>query len=225
VFFDVNPYEIVIEPHPQEPEHEVHKLRLTQPIPESFCSIAADAVHNIRSCLDTAVQQISIAAGRVKSDYMAFPFAGSLDKFESNMKGRSRDVPEDLYPLFRAFQPYQGGNDFLWALNKASNTDKHALLGVGIGSGLGNFLMTEGGLVSIPVRPPWDRLKNEVELGTYISGKRTKYKMDFTLFVTFDEIPVIDGEPVLDVLHHFVSIVESILGALEAESRRLGYIS
>jgi hypothetical protein len=85
--------------------------------------------------------------------------------------------------------------------------------------------MTEGGLVSIPVRPPWDRLKNEVELGTYISGKRTKYKMDFTLFVTFDEIPVIDGEPVLDVLHHFVSIVESILGALEAESRRLGYIS
>ena len=37
-------------------------------------------------------------------------------------------MPPEILALFRAFKPYKGGNDALWALNKLCNAKKHCAL-------------------------------------------------------------------------------------------------
>ena len=150
--------------------------------------------------------------------------AGSAIECENGIKGRCKDIPGKIHPLFRAYQPYRGGNDFLWALNEVAITDKHKLLAIAVGSMLGN-MVAEGGFVRMPVNQVWDSLKQEIELATWVAGSTVKYKAEFALFIAFDEIPVVGGEPVLRVLDYFANIVEDILLQIETEARRLGIVS
>jgi hypothetical protein len=214
LFFANRPYSVVIDPDPNSPIHEVHKLRFTKSLPDSFFDLTVDAVQNLRSALDNACYGLAIAAEKVKPRFAAFPFAGSKDDFDNAIKGRSKDVPEYIYPIFHGYQPYRGGNDFLWALSEVSNTDKHKLLTIGLGSLLGD-VVGEGALVQMPINPTWDKLKHEIELATCLAGSAVKYRANFSLFVAFDEIPIVGGEPILKVLHYFVEIVEDILSHIE----------
>jgi hypothetical protein len=152
-------YEFVVDPDPQEPKHVIHKMRFKEPLPESFTAITADAVNNLRSALDAACYAIAVAAGATKPRHAAFPFAGSFADFENGMKGRCKDIPLDLHALFRAYQPYKGGNDALWALNDICVRDKHTLLGIGLDTVLGDLVAT-GTMRSIPVNPPWDSVSS-----------------------------------------------------------------
>jgi len=215
LFCGPRPYSVVIEPDPDEPLHDVHKLKFNRSLPDTFANLTVDAVHNLRSALDNAGYGLAVSAGRTNPKHTAFPFAGSAAEFDNALKGRSKDIPEEIYPLFRAFQPYRGGNNFLWALNEVAITDKHKLLAVAIASLLGNVTGT-GALVRMPINPVWDRLKQEIELVTCAAGHPVKYHAEFSLYLTFDEIPVAAGEPVLKVLDYFVEIVEEIFARIEA---------
>ncbi len=78
---------------------------------------------------------------------------------------------------------------------------------------------------SMPNPHFWDKAKNEMELFTVgPPAGDFKYEFDFTLFVAFNEIQVVEGEPVLGILGKLGSKVESILVGIEAEARRLGYV-
>jgi hypothetical protein len=118
VFFDARPYTVVVELDPEEPKHQVHKLKFDRPLPDSFAALTADAIHNLRSALDNVGYGLAVAAGRVNAKYTAFPFAGGVVEFDNSIKGRSKDIPEEIHAVFRAYKPYKGGNDFLWALNE-----------------------------------------------------------------------------------------------------------
>jgi hypothetical protein len=83
----------------------------------------------------------------------------------------------------------------------------------------------EGALVSMPINPIWDSVKQEIELARAVAGAAIKYHAEYALLVVFDEIPFVGGEPVLDVLNYFVRIVEEILSALETEARRIGLVN
>ena len=224
-FSEADPATIFVEPDAQNPNHEVHKLRLNKPFPTSIADITADAVHNLRASLDNAGYGLAVASGRVNPKHTAFPFSGSAVEFENNMKGRCKDIPKEIHAVFRRYQPYRGGNDFLWALNEACIADKHkTLIRLGIGSVLGSFGMVSGGLVSIPMHT-WDSANQEITLGTFVANSNVKYNMDLSLFVAFDEVEIISGQPVLDTLDHFADVVEHILASLEAEARRLGIVN
>lgn len=223
LFFAEPPYSVVIDPDPDEPKREVHKLRFNRSLPDSIADLTVDAVQNLRSALDNVGYGLAVSAGGVNPRHTAFPFAGSAAEFENNMKGRCKDIPEEIHPLFRAYQPYRGGNDFLWALNEVSVTDKHKLLTIALGSLLGN-MVGEGALVRMPINPIWDSLKQEIQLATCFAGSAVKYHAEFALFVVFDEIAIVGGEPILKVLHYFVDIAEDILSRIEAEARRLGIV-
>jgi hypothetical protein len=114
-----NPYERVVEPHPDRPGHTVQKIRMTQEIPANIADIAADIVISLRSALDNAGYAIATAAGVKNPKHAAFPFAGSVTKMPSAL-GRCKDIPETIHSLFCGFQPYKGGNDLLWALNEVA---------------------------------------------------------------------------------------------------------
>jgi hypothetical protein len=48
--------------------------------------------------------------------------------FVSRYNGRFKDLPQEMISLFRSLQPFKGGNDLLWALNKLCVVNKHKML-------------------------------------------------------------------------------------------------
>ena len=123
-FFRSDPYGPIVEPHPELPGHIVKKIKLTKQLPETLADLVGDAAFNLRACLDHACYGTAIAGGCAAPKEAYFPFAGSSERFESNMKGRCKDISEQVYPFFRALQPYKGGNDLLWVRIPAkANTD------------------------------------------------------------------------------------------------------
>jgi hypothetical protein len=225
-FFKETPCEAFAEPHPDIPEYTVHKIRLARRLPEDIPMIAGDAVDNLRAALDHAVYATAFASGRAKIANAFFPFAGSAARFESQLKGRCADVPIEIWPCLRAFKPYKGGNNLLVALNQACNSNKHALI-VGFAMIVDNVsakMRATGGFVSIPTVHIWNRAKNEMELFTEGPGVQRNGEFDFRSLVALSEVPGCDSEQAFRVLDAFSVEVERVINALEAESRRLGFI-
>jgi len=214
----------VIEPDPKHLDHQVHKIKLTQPLPVSVADITGDIVINLRSALDNAGYEVAVASGVVNPKNSAFPFAGSVDKM-ANALGRSKDIPQQIQSLFCGFQPYPGGDDLLWALNEICNTDKHKML-IPVGHAI--FPTHQAahcvGYMSIPEPHVWDSRKNEMELITIGPGTKFDYEFNFRIFVAFGEIKVVEGKEVLRILYRMGCKIQSLLMAIELESRRLGFI-
>jgi hypothetical protein len=228
-FNNLNPYAKVIEPDPQKPDWEIHKIKLVQPFPEAFANIASDVVVNLRSALDNAGYAIAVATGKPDARNTAFPFAKDVANMASSI-GRSADLPKEIQSLFCGFQPYRGGNDFLWALNELCNGNKHKFL-TSMGTIMWRGAVAVKGFgrpFSMPDPHKWDSANNEmvvVRLGPIqVPDATWNYDFDFFPFVAINEIPVVEGKPVLAVLSQFCLIVNNILTAIEAESRRLGIV-
>lgn len=221
-FTDIDPYERVIEPHPDKPGYVVHKVKLTQALPPSIGDIAGDMVNNLRSALDHAGYAVAVAAGAKDPKFTAFPFAGSAAQM-ANALGRSKDIPPQIQSLFCGFQPYPRGNEYLWALNEICNTDKHKIA-IPIGQGVVNVgtRIRGTGFFEMPDPHVWDRTKNEMILVTFGPETEFEYEFNFRLFVAFDEIKIVGGKPLLGTLDAMGSIVERILVAVDAEARRIG---
>jgi hypothetical protein len=223
-FNETDPYERIAEPHPDRPTHVVEKFRMTREIPASIADKTADIIISLRSALDNAGYAIALAAGVKEPKHSAFPFAGSVANM-TNALGRSKDIPEKIHPLFCGFQPYKGGNDLLWALNEVANTDKHRMI-IPIGQSMVRYgANVKGtGFFSMPNPHVWDRAKNEMVLIELGPGTTYHYDFNFTFFIAFKDIEFIDGQPIVRILNQLGSIVERILTAMEAESKRLGII-
>jgi len=228
-FHSLNPYAKVVEPDPQTSDWEIHKIKLVQPFPEAFGNITSDIVVNLRSALDNAGYAIAVATGKPDARNCAFPFANDVGNMGRSI-GRSADLPKEIQSLFCGFQPYRGGDDLLWALNELCNGNKHkfvtpmqTVLWRGRASVQGF-----GRPFSMPDPHKWDSANDEmvvVRFGPIVVPDATwDYDFDFISFVAFNEIPVVVGQPVLGVLYNLCLKVESILLAIEAESRRLGFI-
>jgi hypothetical protein len=89
VFLQNSEYSIVREPDPQHAEHEIHKVRFKDGLPDSLIDPAVECIHNLRSCLDNAVCASAIAGGTANPK-CAFPFSGSFIEFGNNFKGRCK---------------------------------------------------------------------------------------------------------------------------------------
>ncbi len=112
----------------------------------------------------------------------------------------------------------------LWALNEAANAHKHqGLVRLDTGTSLGNVDMI-GGLVKLLLPPRWDGPKQEIECGTFIKGSKIEGNIEVGMFIAFNEIEVIGGEPVSRVLDHFIQVAEHIISSLEAKGVELGFL-
>jgi len=227
-FSDGEPYDVSVEPDPKVPDKRFHRVNLIMPLPAFFSDIAGDAVNNLRSALDHAGYGVAVACGKVNPKNAYFPIAGSAAHWEANAKGRCKDIPQDIVTFFRGLKPYKGGNDLLWGLNEICVGDKHIkLVPVGVTIGGSNFgtAYKMGTGVSY-TRPTWDGSKNEV---TFTSiqpdGAKLDYGFKFVLAVAFSEIQLFAGQPAISVLNRLASEVERVLLGIEAEARRLGFIT
>jgi hypothetical protein len=226
-FTRMRPYEKIEEPDPEEPQNTVHKLRLTSQLPDAITDTTADAIANIRNALDHAGYTCATASGKADPKNCSFPFGDSLEHL--NRKGgtlsKSTDIPEAIQSLFVGFKPYKGGDDLLWALHKLNIADKHKIT-LPIGSGIfrRGVKFSGAGYWLMPEPHVWDREKNEMVIITL--GPETKYDVDMTfdIFVAFNGIEHVDGQPVLPVLQELHKKVESIVNTIEAEAKRLNVV-
>jgi hypothetical protein len=225
-FFEQKPYEIFTDPDPTNPKHLVHKLRLTCQIPDAFSAATGDVVDNLRAALDHAMYGVAIASGCKNPREAYFPFSKDAASFERTLKGRCRDVPQEIYPLLRSYEPYKGGSETLWALNLLCIANKHKLV-VPVGTATFNAGMSFSatGFVSMPYDHAWNRIKNEMELFTADPMAQLKGNFNLGFYIAFGEIESVDGKPAIETLDLFVDMVETILREIEAESRRLGFIN
>jgi hypothetical protein len=133
-----------------EPEYVLLKASADPIPPQPFSLLASDAIHNMRSALDSLVFALAVAKYRPNGvpDKIArdcqFPIIGDEDR-----NGKSGCGPQmfksqsfriaGLHPQAQAviedIQPYTLGSNFrdhqLWQLAELSNTDKHRLLHAG----------------------------------------------------------------------------------------------
>jgi hypothetical protein len=209
-------HEIVIEDD-VEPGYKVHKARLTQALPPELALIAGDAVTNLRAALDHIGYSVALAMGVTKPTDYHFPFHVTAAEF--NLRA-CKKLPNEIQALFASFKPYRDGNVLLWALNAICNRDKHALLNPVCVSNHATFVKKYGpAIVERPTKPGWDYLKNEIEL--FRTKGEPKYDLHLAIDVGFDGPSPLVREPMVPTLNAFAGIAESILVAVEAETRRL----
>jgi hypothetical protein len=207
------------------------KIKFTKPFPTILANVAADAVNNLRAALDqiwVTIARASHAIGPTEQAY--FPIANSAAKLENNINSGCKKFHQDILSLLRGFQPYKGGNDLIWTLNRVSTTNKHDITVPIIiipGFRMNNIQATS---IDGPVRATvpqleWDRGKNEI-IYLIVPAKPTPLvhcDVVVTINIAFDKI--IGGDTTFAVLKNMASIVERILMGLEAETRRLGFIT
>jgi hypothetical protein len=229
-WMSLNPYAKVIEPD-TKPGWEVHKIKLVTPLPPEIINLVGDVLGNLREVLDNAGYAIAVAANSPKTDCTAFPFASDVSHMSSSI-GRSKDLPPQIQSLFCGFQPYRGGNDLLCALNQLCNAKKHKFGVTPMATVMWRrsaFARGNGRPFEMPNPHVWDSAKDDMvvlKLGPITVPNATwDYDFDFRPFVAIHEIEVINGQPVLGVLHALCGTVESILMAIEAECRRLKIVT
>jgi hypothetical protein len=215
------PYEKVIEKDADG--FELHKLRMTKPVPSICTHYAAEALEPLRSALDQTGYTAAILAGVIKPKSAKFPFGDTAADVENDIRRGCKDLPPDIIAIFRSFQPYKGGNDALWTLNKLRNATHTALIPIGAGSGGVTIHHLSGSGFGIHV-PRWDSEKNEMIVARVFPDGHIDYNLDITLFIAFGEVDFVPEPIPIAFLKPIASEVERVLRATEAECRRLGFI-
>lgn len=209
-------------------DYNLFKLVLRKRMPLSLNGHVSDAANNLRSALDQAICSVA-SLSNLPTHTTYFPIAGTESEFNNTLNGRCGKLPQEIRDLVSGFKPYKGGDDALWVLNKLSGTNKHGILKP---IALGNFGAQisghhKGMPLQFPYPPRWDSVKQEMVLVrapkvSAVSVGEFTVNYEYTFSIAFNEIELIDGEPVVPVLNHFAGVVESIVMAIEAESKRIG---
>jgi hypothetical protein len=208
---------VFTEPDPHNPQHTIHKMRLVKQIPDGLSELTGNIVDDLRSALDHALFGIARIGKPTSGPLNAyFPFAGDIAHFENNLRGRCKDVPVELWPILRSYEPYKGGNELLWALNEVCGANKHGLLlPIGTASVTARTVIEGTGFWSMPAAPVWDWTKQEMELFTAGPQPKLHANIRVGFYIAFGEIDSVAGKPAIPVLDDFVRMVETIIGEIE----------
>jgi hypothetical protein len=216
-------------------EHEskgkwVRKIKFTKPFIDDLAAIATDVVDNLRASLDYAWHSLAVASGAIVfTDEAKFLFADSASKFEKAVKKGFKKFRPEIVALLRTFQPYKGGNDLLWALNRIAATDRHKILAPVIlmaGNLRGSVAVSTGEVTFPPAG--WNHAKNEIIAFSVTTNGRTPFidpNLKLPLGVVFDQVEVVSNQRAITVLNNLAGEVENILEALEGAARVLGLIA
>lgn len=203
------------------------------PIPSEISLICGDAIHCLRSSLDHLAYQMFLASGGAeKFKSVSFPIFDDVKKFEAGFRGKIHGISNAAGDMLQEIQPYKGGkgND-LWVLHYLNNTDKHRLLvPTGVGFKLDIAAIAEREATRL-LGDRWEWAKDAFTTVERYFGPKSCIKTGHELFVdvpdaefdenvkfrfdiAFNEAGVIEGEPILPTLKHFVNIVNDVFKRL-----------
>jgi hypothetical protein len=203
------------------------KVRITHKPPGRLRVTASNALNNLRHSLDQVVNAAAFELGSKKRDNY-FPFARDAGSIDEVIRSNCRNVPSDLIPLLKAFQPYGGGDDLLYSMSRLSGPNKHQIvlkLNVNLthlllGAKTG-FRLLQGPADIGVLR--WDSSKQELDMVRIKPGGRfdCERQIKLPLFVTLGDSEPASREPAAAFLDALAGKVESIIMAIEAETTRL----
>lgn len=93
--------------------------------------IIGDVLHNLKSSLDLLFYQVVLACGGTPSDHTRFPVRNTREELETTLNGavKEKTITETIEDfIVNTIQPYEAGNNTLWALHRLNIRDKHELL-------------------------------------------------------------------------------------------------
>ncbi len=200
-----------------------------------YNSIAGDVLQNLMSALDHLAYQIVCNDTEdcpPNPNWIYFPIADDSQKYEAKKLGKIKGAKKETVDVIDAIQPYQEGNELLWALYRLNNIDKHRLL-ITVGSQAGGINL--GQLMAHGVRSEWSseackRLESmnifinpankgfplDVGFPLYIGGVGEEVNpiLQFRFEIALNEPGIIEGKPLLEILHQLTKMVEDIIEIL-----------
>jgi hypothetical protein len=223
-FFDRKPCARVVD-FDRETREYVFKFRLTAKLPSKIRLVFKDATSNLRDALDHAVYAAAISLGNATVEKTGFPFANDAAHLEGEFKTwKFSDVPKEIHPVLISFRPYPTGNDLLIGLNRMRNPNTHrVIVPVGFassGNEITNFTGTISGSGKLGYSL-WDAAKNEVEYMRLGEGSKAKCDVSIAFDVTFGEVEVFAGKPVVLSLREIMTEVDRVVHGLEVETARI----
>ena len=231
-FLKSEPYKVTADNNPQTGQKAWRVTRCDE-IPARIPIIAGEVVHDLRTALDYVAFQLFTAGLYCSSSSerdISFPVSADVTKHESKLARIVNTSRNDIAQAFDALKAYKGGNGHaFWAINELDNISKHRMLltaGVaieaidfrsappeGFFSSMHPDLAQALGLSFIRIRPP-SRLR--IKTGDVLMGSNEHVQLDFTFTVTFDEVGVIEREPLVKTLNDFANLVGCVIPIFEA---------
>ena len=232
-FIKSNPYKVATKRDSNTRKLIYYLASVEQP-GDHIATTVGDALQNLMSALDHLAYQL-VCAGTGRDGpfyYVYFPIADGAAEYETEKSRKIRGMRPDAIRAIDAIKPYKGGNDFLCRFSKLNNVDKHRLvitvgsafhslnLGAHMHQSMQKMLADKG--VAFPaldfyVRPA-DRLfplKVGDELFIDSPDAEVNRKMQFVFELAFGEPPIVEGEPLLQTLHQFASLVDEFVPSFE----------
>jgi len=223
-FFQKRPFEKIIEVDKQS-DQQIHKIRMTAPLPKQLANVAKDAASNLRDALDHAVYaSTSMLSGKADPSDTGFPFGADAASISQELNGRRlRGNAPEIRATLEALQPYSGGNDPLYRLNKLRNPNTHRVIVPVIAASMGNTLQFSGSITG-PSQlgyNHWDPVARTVEFMRVGAGSDFDYKVTVSWAVTFGAIEAVKGLEVVTTLRTMSSDVEAAVTAIKVETARI----
>jgi hypothetical protein len=226
-FIESSPCETVNELDTNTGEN-VLKIKLVKPMPIEIPGIVFDILSCLRAALDHAGYACAIAGGKTGYDAL-FPFGDCLSEIVGKRnvgKGRSIDIPDQIFQVMLGCKPYRGGNDHLWAMNKLCNANKHELvIPFAMGAVTISFTVSRGKGPTFSAGN-WDREKNEREIARSCFGSEFQDHCQASTYVVFDKFDttgdLISFQSIVPVLERMLETVRDTIFAIQNEASRIG---
>jgi hypothetical protein len=192
------------------PEGSV-KFGLVNPMPPELHAIFADAAHNLRRSLDQACY--SVAGAEHDAD---FPFARKWRDVKRMDRGKSKNLPPEIFQVVIALKPCMSGNRTLWAVHELDRIGKHRRL-VRMSPFFQEWRFDMlGKKTSIVMDMREDQPK------WHERGTKEYHHFEHAPFVVTEEIDGVPSTPASILLDGMASQVECALDAIETAARDLG---
>lgn len=199
--------------------YDVVQVDTAESLPDNFAPIIGDALHNLRSALDLAVNEVVFRRLVQYGTRTVFPFRETRNSLvtainKALIKQASEDVTDYIVDIVK---PYKGGNDALWTLNDLNNIDKHRLLlPVMQLTAINNLIVEDERGEKITIRD-WVFVSNRTALHACVGHKNIKItdngKAGF--LVLFANGLPLHGKAVVPSLHQLTEVVSGIVGDIE----------
>lgn len=218
-FGKTDPYSIGTEDDPQTGD-KVFRVKSVAPIPLVLPIIIGDVLHNLRSALDHLVWHLVEAAGSKPTTQTSFPiFKTATDcrkffkKLKTGCQPKIEGISRTAMKLIKRTKPYKRGNKELWLIHELNNIDKHRLLIPTMAISPYLALEREGKFASVWQRPNIKLVKKGAELFRWPNAiaEKMDMKTKLAVVIAFGEPKIIKGQPVLELLHQLMHLVDGVV--------------
>ncbi len=211
----------IIEAERETGDH-IAKVQFKTDFPNRLALRVYDAAGYLRTALDHAAYASAVLTSGGDPKRTKFPFGDTLDDLNGEIKRRRcEDMHDDIIKLVLAFEPYEAGNQPLWALNKMRNRTNHRVLmpTSAVASGFGIVHGRISGKVGNISE--WKATRRQLSFMRIWAGAKFDMHVVPTINIVLNPSLGFAPQPAVTVLNDLAGEVERIVMAIEAETLRI----